>query len=54
MPKVLAADKEDYHGVEYPIPAELLAGKDKVVVRVQAKPGKPPASIYDLRIVTMK
>lgn len=54
MPKVLAADKEDYHGVEYPIPAELLAGKDKVVVRVQAKPGKPAASIYDLRIVTMK
>ena len=46
--------KDDYYGVEYPVAAKLLAGKDKVTVRVQAKPGKPAASVYDLRIVTIK
>jgi hypothetical protein len=49
-----ATGKDEYHGVEYPIPAELSAGKNTLVVRVQAKPGKPAASIYDLRIVTTK
>jgi hypothetical protein len=46
--------KEDYEGVEYPVAASLLAGKDKVTVRVQAKPGKPAPAVYDLRLVTIK
>lgn len=50
-PKLAGTGKDDYHGVAYPIPAKLLAGKDKVIVRVQAQPGKPAAAIYDLRMV---
>ena len=49
-----ATDQEDYYGVEYAIPAALLEGKAKVTVRVQTKPGKPAAAIYDLRMVTQK
>ncbi|MCX6875705.1 MAG: glycoside hydrolase family 127 protein [Verrucomicrobia bacterium] len=45
-------DLEDYYGVEYAIPAALLESKAKVTVRVQAKPGKPAATVYDLRVVT--
>jgi hypothetical protein len=52
--KLQATDKDDYYGVEYPVAAKLLAGKDKVTVRIQAKPGKPAASVYDLRMVTVK
>jgi len=46
--------KEDYVGVEYPVPADLLGGKDKVTVRIQAKQGKPSAAVYDLRLVNAK
>lgn len=52
--KAEATGEEDYYGVEYPIPAALLEAKDKVVVRIQTKPGKPTPAIYDLRIVRTK
>ena len=45
-------DKDDYYAVEYPVESNLLAGKDKLNVRFQAKPGKPAPSVYDLRLVT--
>ncbi len=53
-PKLQGADLEDYYSAEYPVAADLLDGKDKLTVRIQAKPGKPAASVYDLRLVTVK
>ena len=53
-PKLQGAELEDYYAVEYPVAADLLAGKDNLTVRIQAKPGKPAASVYDLRLVTVK
>ena len=53
-PKLKSIDKEEYYALEYPVPEALLAGKDKVLVRVQKKPGTPPATIYDLRVVPIK
>ena len=52
--KLQAANLEDYYAAEYPVAASLLAGKDKLSVRIQAKPGKPAASVYNLRLVTVK
>ena len=52
--KLQDSGKEDYYSVEYPIADALVAGKDKVTVRVQAKQGKPAASVYDLRLVSVK
>ena len=52
--KLQATGQEEYYGVEYPIPAALLENKDKVTVRIVAKPGKPAAAVYDLRIVSTK
>ena len=37
----------------YPIPAELLKGKTKVVVRIQAAVGKTAGRIFGCRIVRM-
>lgn len=44
--------KEDYLGVEYPIPAEVLNGKTSVAVRIVSRQGKPVPAVYDLRLVT--
>jgi len=49
--KLQRADLEDYYAVEYPIPAQLLESKSKATVRFEAKPGKPAAAVYDLRVV---
>ena len=46
--------KDDYYGVEYPIPASPIAGKDKVTVRFQTKAGKVAGGVFDLRIVATK
>ncbi|MEI7898641.1 MAG: beta-L-arabinofuranosidase domain-containing protein [bacterium] len=56
---VIAAPKrtggtDDYCGVEYPVAAALLAGKDKVTVRVQARPRESAGSVYDLRVITVR
>lgn len=37
---------------EYPIPAELLAGKEQVRVRFTAKPGRQTGGIYGVRLLT--
>lgn len=40
-----------FFDVEYPIPAELLKGKQKVVVRVQGHPNKTAGRVFGCRIV---
>lgn len=40
-----------FFDVEYPIPAELLKGKTKVVVRVQGHPNKTAGRVFGCRIV---
>ena len=52
-PMLKGIGKEEYYAVEYPVPDSLLDGKEKVIVRVQNKTGKPPATVYDLRVVTL-
>jgi DUF1680 family protein len=48
----LQGGRDDYQGAEYPIPAALLAGKDKVTVRFQARPGQSAGPVYEVRMVT--
>ena len=50
----LQGGKDDYFGVEYPIAEALAAGKDKVTVRFQAKPGNTAGGVFDVRIVTVE
>jgi hypothetical protein len=50
----LQGGKDDYFGVEYPIPEALAEGRDKVTVRFQAKPGNTAGGVFDVRIVTVK
>lgn len=50
----LQGDKEDYFGVEYPLPPNLVAGKEKVTVRFAAKPDNAAGGVFDVRIVTAK
>jgi uncharacterized protein len=38
----------------YPLPAELIAGKEKITVRFQAKPGNYAGGVFGLRIVKPK
>jgi DUF1680 family protein len=52
--RVQATGNDEYHGIEYPIPAALVADKEKVTVRIQTKPGKPTVALYDLRLVRVK
>ena len=40
-----------FFDVEYPIPAELIAGKSKVMVRVQGHPNKTAGRVFGCRIV---
>jgi uncharacterized protein len=40
-----------FFDVEYPIPADLVRGKDKVVVRVQAAGGRETAPVFALRTI---
>ncbi|MGN6555071.1 MAG: beta-L-arabinofuranosidase domain-containing protein [Verrucomicrobiota bacterium] len=50
----LQGGKDDYFGVEYPLPKGLLAGKEKVTVRFQPKPGGVAGGVFDVRIVKAK
>jgi hypothetical protein len=38
----------------YSLPAELLAGKEKITVRFQAKPGNYAGGVFGLRVVKPK
>ena len=50
--QVLSNDKPgEYWDAIYPIPANLLAGKSRVTVRVAAKPGKTAGGIFGARML---
>jgi len=40
-----------FFDVEYPIPSELVRGKQKVRVRFQAAPGSETAAVFGVRII---
>ena len=46
----LEGGKEEYFGVEYPLTAAMTAGKDKIAVRFQSKPGNTAGGVFDVRI----
>jgi DUF1680 family protein len=50
----LAGGEENYYGVEYPLPETALAGKEKVTVRFQPRPGSTAGGVFDVRIVKAK
>ena len=50
----LPGGKENYYGVEYPLPETTLAGKEKVTVRFQPRPGSTAGGVFDVRIVKGK
>lgn len=47
----LRGGKSEYYGVEYELPSSLVAGKETITVRFQAKPGQTAGGIFDLRVV---
>jgi DUF1680 family protein len=55
--KPLATQKLDrskpnaFLDVDYPIPADLIAGKDKVTIRFQAKPGSIAGGIFSAKVL---
>lgn len=46
-----AAGDDSFVSREYPIPAELVAGKDNVEVRFAARDSRPTAPVYHVRLV---
>lgn len=46
-----ARGPQEFFDVEYPLPAELVNGKDKVVVRFQATAGNEIAAVFGLRMI---
>lgn len=50
----LPGGKENYYGVEYPLPEAALADKEKVTVRFQSRPGKTAGGVFDVRILKAK
>jgi len=49
--EVRLSDKPAFFDAEYPIPAELVHGKEKVTVRFQAKDGSQIATMFGLRMI---
>jgi hypothetical protein len=41
----------EFFDVVYPIPAELVAGKETVAVKFQAQPGQRAGGVFGLRVV---
>ncbi len=50
----LTGGKEDYYGIEYPLPEAALAGKEKLTVRFQPRPGSTAGGVFDVRILKAK
>jgi len=40
-----------FYDVEYPIPADLIQGKEKVTVRFQATAGNSVAGVFGIRMI---
>ena len=49
--EVRLSDKPSFFDAEYPIPPELVRGKEKVTVRFQAKDGSQIATVFGLRMI---
>jgi hypothetical protein len=47
----LDGSRPGYFAVEVPLPADRVAGKEKVTVRFEAKPGSRAGGLFDLRVV---
>jgi len=45
------SSEERFFDVTYPIPADLVQGKEKVIVRVQATGGNQTATVFGIRMV---
>ncbi len=45
------SDPHRFFDVEYPVPAEVVRGKEKVTVRFQAKGGSQIATVFGLRVI---
>ena len=43
--------QSQFKGVEYPVPASMLEGKESVTVKFQASTGASVGGIYDLRLL---
>ena len=50
-PDVDRGEPPRFYDVEYPIPAELVEGRESVTVRLQAKPESQIATVFGLRMV---
>jgi len=50
----LRGGKESYFGVEYPLPDSVIAGKEKVTLRFQPRPGSTAGGVFDVRILKAK
>ena len=46
--------KDDYHGVEYPLDPSVTAGKERITIRFQPKPGTSAGPVYEARMLTVR
>jgi hypothetical protein len=44
-------EKEEFFDIEYPIPADLAAGKSKITIRFEGIDGKETGAVYGIRVV---
>jgi hypothetical protein len=44
-------DPHRFFDIEYPVPADVVRGKEKVTVRFQAKGGSQIATVFGLRVI---
>jgi len=51
IPRRSPQEKEGFFDVEYPLPADLVAGKQKVTVRFEGLEGSETGTVYGIRIV---
>jgi len=52
--ETLAGGKSGFYGVEYPVPKATIAGRERITVRFQAKPGSTAGGVFDLRLLRAK
>ncbi len=51
QPQIENSEPARFFDVEYPIPADLVQGREKVTVRFQADAGRSVAGVYGLRMI---
>jgi len=50
-PELRLSDPQRFFDIEYPLPRDLVAGKDKVTLRLQAREGSQVATIFGVRMI---